>query len=197
MRRPYVVCITGASGVIYGVRAVEELLAGGEDVDLVVSEPGWSVLEHELGIAKPAEKTGVREIFGGAEGLRYYENDDLFAPFCSGSYPTKGVLVVPAAMASVGAIANGVSMHLVERAADVALKEGRTLIIVPRETPLSVIHLENLAKLARAGGKIVAAMPGFYTKPERLEQAVDFVVGKILDTLGFEHSLFARWGEES
>lgn len=195
----YVVCITGASGVIYGIRLVGELLKIGEEISLVVSDPGWQVLAQEVGFAKPREnaEVAVRERFGLKEDdtrLYYYENDDLFAPFCSGSYKTRGVVIVPAAMATVGAIANGVSLHLIERAADVALKEGRKLVIVPRETPLSLVHLENLAKLARAGAAIVPAMPGFYTEPKTLEDAIDFVVGRVLDVLGIEHDLFDRWG---
>ncbi len=196
----YVVCITGASGVIYGIRLVEELLRSGEEVSLVVSEPGWRVMAQEVDFPKPRQnvEVAVRERFGLGEDdarLYYYENDDLFAPFCSGSYKTKGVVVIPAAMATVGALANGVSIHLIERAADVALKEGRRLVVVPRETPLSLIHLENLANLARAGAAIVPAMPGYYTEPKTLEDAIDFVVGKVLDVLGIEHDLFDRWAE--
>ncbi len=196
----YVVCITGASGVIYGIRLVEELLRSGEEVSLVVSEPGWRVMAQEVDFPKPRQnvEVAVRERFGLGEDdarLYYYENDDLFAPFCSGSYKTKGVVVIPAALATVGALANGVSIHLIERAADVALKEGRRLVVVPRETPLSLIHLENLANLARAGAAIVPAMPGYYTEPKTLEDAIDFVVGKVLDVLGIEHDLFDRWAE--
>lgn len=194
----YVICITGASGVIYGVRLIEELLRSGEEISLVISEPGWSVMAQELDFPKPREnvEVAVRERFGLGEDdtrLYYYENDDLFAPFCSGSYKTKGVVIIPAAMATVGALANGVSINLIERAADVALKEGRRVVIVPRETPLSLIHLENLANLARAGAAIVPAMPAYYTGPKTLDDAIDFVVGKVLDILGIEHDLFERW----
>lgn len=194
----YVICITGASGVIYGVRLIEELLRSGEEISLVISEPGWRVMAQELDFSKPREnvEVAVRERFGLGEDdtrLYYYENDDLFAPFCSGSYKTKGVAIIPAAMATVGALANGVSINLIERAADVALKEGRRLVIVPRETPLSLIHLENLANLARAGAAIVPAMPAYYTGPKTLNDAIDFVVGKVLDILGIEHDLFERW----
>ncbi|MCL5292363.1 MAG: UbiX family flavin prenyltransferase [Actinobacteria bacterium] len=198
---PYVVCLTGASGVAYGVRLVEELLNAGKAVDLVISNPGWDVLGHELGFSRPDGEVEIvmRARLGldaGDQRLRYYENDNLFAPICSGSYRTKGVVVIPAAMATVGAIANGVSLNLIERAADVALKEGRKLVVVPRETPLSIIHLENFTKLAKAGARIVPAMPGFYTKPANIDEIVDFVVGKVLDVLEIEHRLYKRWREE-
>jgi 4-hydroxy-3-polyprenylbenzoate decarboxylase len=200
--RTFVICFTGASGAIYGVRLVEELLAAGEKVDLVISHPAWLVLGHELGIEKPPgdEQAFLRAKFNLSnddERLNYYDNDDLFAPFCSGSYRTEAVVIAPAAMAAVGAVANGVSLHLIERAADVALKEGRPLVIVPRETPFSVIHLENLTKLAQAGARIVPAMTGFYSKPVTLEDAIDFVVGKVLDVLWVDHRLFKRWGEKT
>jgi flavin prenyltransferase len=198
---PFVICFTGASGAVYGVRLVQALLAAGEDVHLVISNPAWSVMEHELGIAKPAADAeaflrGRFDLDAGDKRLRYFSNDDFFAPFCSGSFRTKGVAIVPAAMAAVGAVANGVSLHLIERTADVALKEGRKLVIVPRETPFSLIHLDNLAKLARAGARIVPAMPAFYSKPATLSEAVDFVVGKVLDALGVEHEMYPRWGAE-
>jgi flavin prenyltransferase len=198
----FVICFTGASGAVYGVRLIRALLAAGESVYLVISNPGWSVLEHELGIAKPASNVEafVRahfELEPDDQRLRYFANDDFFAPFCSGSHRTKGVVIIPAAMAAVGAIANGVSLHLIERAADVALKEGRKLVLVPRETPFSVIHLENLTKLARAGARIVPAMPGFYSKPSTLSEAVDFVVGKVLDVLDVDHDIYPRWRADS
>ncbi|MHB0975930.1 MAG: UbiX family flavin prenyltransferase [Candidatus Aquicultorales bacterium] len=196
----FVVCLTGASGSVYGMRLIEILLGAGESIDLVISEPGWQVIGHELGFVKPAVdiQTVLRERFEldrFDERLTYYENDDFFAPFCSGSYRTKGVVIIPAAMAAVGAIANGVSINLIERAADVALKEGGRLVVVPRETPFSLIHLENLTKLARAGAKIVPAMPAFYAHPKTVGDMVDFVVGKTLDMLGIEQTLFKRWGK--
>ena len=195
----YVVCVTGASGAIYGTRLVEELLAAGNLIDLVISDPGWLVIGHELELHKPVKD---REIFlrnhfkldALDKQLSYFDNDDLFAPFCSGSYRTDAVVIIPAAMAAVGAIANGISLHLIERAADVALKEGRKLVVVPRETPFSLIHLDNLKKLALAGAQIVPAMPGFYSKPTTLEAAIDFVVGKVMDVLGVDHQLYERWG---
>lgn len=199
--KKYVICITGASGAIYGVRLIEELLAGGNHIDMVVSDPGWLVLAHELGIAKPTSdvETVLRTRFkldAEDKQLMYFGNDDLFAPFCSGSYRTDGVIIIPSAMAAVGAIANGVSLHLIERAADVALKEGRKLIVVPRETPFSGIHLDNLSKLSAAGAHILPAMPGFYSKPTTLEEAIDFVVGKVLDVLNVDHQLYERWGSK-
>jgi polyprenyl P-hydroxybenzoate/phenylacrylic acid decarboxylase-like protein len=269
----YVVGITGASGSVYGVRLVQELLKHSFNVSLIISEPGKLVLEHELGIVSPlvaskhslqtnnsqtlntcskhpnlkideklesrsksselcefktlirgfglkdgkipnSDLTSAEEIDeprrrnqaldGDLDGnttrgngrLRYYADDDLMAPICSGSHFTRGMIIVPCSMATLGSVANGISSSLIERTADVMLKESRELVLVPRETPLNRIHLKNMLALQEAGAKVVPAMPAFYHKPQTIEDMVDFVVGKVLDVLRVEHDLFERWSGE-
>jgi polyprenyl P-hydroxybenzoate/phenylacrylic acid decarboxylase-like protein len=253
----YVVGITGASGSVYGVRLVQELLKRRFNVSLIISDPGKLVLEHELGIVSPREisKNSLRtndspamntcaklsnlkinekedprskpnELcefkalirgFGFKDGriqtvsnapsepdiqengaatggkLRYYGDDDLMAPICSGSHFTRGMIIIPCSMATLGSVANGISSSLIERTADVMLKESRELVLVPRETPFNRIHLKNMLSLQEAGARIVPAMPAFYHKPQTIEDMVNFVVGKVLDALGVEHDLFERW----
>jgi 4-hydroxy-3-polyprenylbenzoate decarboxylase len=136
----------------------------------------------------------MRGHFGSAS-LEHYDQDDFFAPVASGSSAPQGVVIAPCSMGTAGRIAAGLSNTLIERVADVALKERRPLILVPRETPFNTLHLENLLRLSRAGAQILPAMPAFYHRPQTVEALVDFVVGKILDSLGIEHALFQRWGE--
>ncbi|RUS48173.1 UbiX family flavin prenyltransferase [Cohnella sp. AR92] len=197
--RRWVVGWTGASGAIYGVKLCKELLAAGVEVHLVVSDAGWRVLKEELGWdaarRQEALKTGLGLGLGEESLLRYYPNGDIGAAIASGSFRCEGMVVVPCSMGSLSAIAHGTADNLLTRAADVALKEGRPLLLVPRETPLSAIHLENLLKLARLGVRIIPAMPAFYYGPQTLEDAVDFVVGKIMDGMNVPHRLFRRWGE--
>jgi len=194
----YVVALTGASGVLYGKRLVQEILAAGSEVALLISRPGWLVLEHEEALqADQAERLEVlrRWLRVGREApLAYYENEDLLAPVASGSHRWQALIVVPASMACVAAVAHGSASNLIERTADVALKERRPLILVPREMPLSLVHLRNLVAAAEAGAIIAPAMPGFYHQPKTVDEVVDFVVGKVLDLLGIEHRLFRRWG---
>jgi 4-hydroxy-3-polyprenylbenzoate decarboxylase len=193
-----VVAITGASGAVYGLRLVEELLAAGRRVALLASSSGLAVLRHETGLdwtgnaGERLEK--IRGHFGN-ESLEHYDQDDFFAPVASGSSAPQGVVIAPCSMGTAGRIAAGLSNTLIERVADVALKERRPLILVPRETPFNTLHLENLLRLSRAGAQILPAMPAFYHRPQSVEALVDFVVGKILDSLGIEHALFQRWGE--
>lgn len=200
MSRHMVLAITGASGTIYGVRLCQELLAAGCRVSLLISRAGFSVLQEECGLEWDGEPALVKErlelYFQPAAGqLSYYGEDDFFAPIASGSAAPDAMVVCPCTMGTLGRIAAGLSSNLLERAADVTIKEGRPLLLVPRETPLSAIHLENMLKLARLGVRIVPAMPGFYHRPQTAAALVDFVVGKVLDQLGVEHRLFARWGE--
>lgn len=192
----YVVIVTGASGSAYGLRLVEQLLEIGE-VTLIFTKTGAEVTAYELGLVVPAE--------GGRDAvLRYLElprdlplrvvaNDDLFDAAASGSTKIDAVVVAPASMGFVGSLAGGLASDLAERAADVALKEGRRLVVVPRETPLGLIHLRNLTTLAEAGASIVPAMPGFYQRPASIDDMVNFVVGKVLDVLEVDHELFTRW----
>ncbi|TCS84141.1 UbiX family flavin prenyltransferase [Tepidibacillus fermentans] len=192
----FTVGITGASGVIYGVRLVQELLKLGHKVHLVVTEAGWQVFEQELDWNAGNRQSIILEQwqkFGGE--LHYHTLQDFSAPIASGSYQTDGMVVIPCSMGTLSGIAHGASGNLLERAADVVLKEGKKLIIVPRETPLNQIHLKNMLKLAQAGAKILPAMPGFYHKPKTMEELVNHLIGKVLDSLEVEHSLFKRWGE--
>ena len=195
-----VVAITGASGSIYGLRLVEELLRADCRVTLLLTGSGLDVLRYETGLewegSTTARKQLIRDYFGGARKLEHYAEKDLFAPAASGSSAPDAVVIAPCSMGTAGRIAAGVSDNLIERVADVALKEGRDLLLVPRETPFNQIHLENLLRLSRAGARIIPAMPAFYHRPKKIEDLVDFVVGKILDNLRIPHTLFQRWGED-
>ena len=194
------VAITGASGAIYGLRLVEVLLAADCRVALLLTRSGLDVLRYETGLEwegpPSARKQLMRDYFGGSHRLEHYDEKDLFAPIASGSSAPDAMVVAPCSMGTAGRIAAGISDNLIERVADVALKEGRKLLLVPRETPLNQIHLENLLRLSRAGARIVPAMPAFYHRPRRIEELVDFVVGKVLDSLQIPHHLFQRWGED-
>jgi 4-hydroxy-3-polyprenylbenzoate decarboxylase len=191
------VAMTGASGSIYGLRLTGELLRAGCQVSLLLSEPGRQVLNYECQLnwsADRGERQGQVRSYFGSESIACLDNADLFARVASGSNPADAMVIVPCSMGTAGRIAAGLSGTLLERAADVMLKERRPLLLVPRETPLSLIHLENLLKLARAGAVVIPAMPAFYHHPQSLDELVDFVVGKTLDQLGIEHRLFRRWG---
>lgn len=196
-----VVAITGASGAIYGLRLTEELLRADCRVTLLLSRSGLDVLRYETGLewegTVSARRQLMRDYFDGSGRIEHYDENDLFAPPASGSSAPDAMVVAPCSMGTAGRLAGGLSETLIERIADVALKERRELILVPRETPLSPIQLENLLKLARAGAHILPAMPAFYHRPQRLQDLVDFVVGKVLDSLRIEHDLFVRWGEET
>ncbi|SCW27951.1 4-hydroxy-3-polyprenylbenzoate decarboxylase [Paenibacillus tianmuensis] len=197
MKRPWVVGITGASGAAYGVRLCRFLLSAGEDVHLIVTDAGWRVLKEELGWDASKRQESIRLHFESDNvpgKLEYVPVQDIGAKTASGSFRTQGMVVVPCSMGTLSGIANGASDNLLERTADVMLKEGRKLIVVPRETPLHAIHLENMLKLARLGVRILPAMPAFYQGPQTLDDMIDFVVGKILDCMEIEHHLYKRWG---
>ena len=179
-----VVGITGASGSIYGLRLIEVLRAAGHEVHAVVTHSGWQVLEYECGVSREKLRQRVNVL---------YDVENIGAAIASGSFRMDAMAVVPCSMKTVGSIAQGISDNLLTRAADVALKEGRPLILVPRETPMHAIHLENMLRLARAGVRIMPACPGFYHRPQTLADIVDMLVGKICDMLGVEHQLFDRW----
>lgn len=187
----YIVALTGASGIVYGIRLIEELLKHSE-VHLIASHPACLVLEQEL---KWDFSEECREVFKSRfpERLVYYENNDLTAPLASGSFKCRGMIVIPCTMATVSAIACGTSRSLIERTADVMIKEKRPLLVVPRETPLSTIHLRNLLTLGEAGAHVIPAMPAFYANPQSIADMVDFVVGKVLDAMDMEHGLFERY----
>lgn len=194
----YTVAITGASGSVYGIRLVEELLKAGCHVNLVISETGKEVLLHEIGIdlrgsEEEAGKKALKYFKARKDSLKLFDNSNLFASISSGSYRSDGMIIAPCSMGTLGRIASGHSQKLIERTADVMLKEKRRLVLVPRETPLNQIHLENMLKLSRMDVDIVPAMPAFYQRPKTLDDLVNFVVGKVLDLLRIEHNLFERW----
>jgi 4-hydroxy-3-polyprenylbenzoate decarboxylase len=193
-----ILAITGASGVQYGLRLCAELLAAGHTLTLLVSTAGFEVLRAEAGFDWSGEEHEVsarlQEHFQAPESrLRYYAGDNLLAPVASGSSAADAMVVCPCSMGSLARIACGNSGNLLERSADVMLKEKRPLVLVPRETPLSEIHLENMLKLARMGTRIVPAMPAFYHAPQTVAQMIDFVVGKVLEALAIEHCLYQPW----
>lgn len=179
-----VVAITGSSGVIYGVRLLEACKKLGVETELIISKAAETLIELELGkSAKELQKLAMRS----------YPPDDLTAPLASGSYQVDGMVIVPCSMKTLGAIANGIADNLITRAADVTLKQNRPLVLVPRETPLNLIHLENMAKLKRAGATILPAMPAFYHKPKEIIDLADFIVGRIFEMFGVEHELYRKW----
>jgi 4-hydroxy-3-polyprenylbenzoate decarboxylase len=192
---PVVVAVTGASGAPYAVRLLEALAAAGRDVWLIVSSHGWRLLDTESNVGSLAE---LRERVGGAAWdarVTVFDDGDRGARPASGSARAAGMVVCPCSMGTVAAIAAGTSRSLVERAADVALKERRPLVLVPRETPLSAIHLENMLRVTRAGAVVLPAAPGFYHRPAGIAELVDFVVARVLDQLGVEHGVGRRWGD--
>jgi len=196
--RNVAVAITGASGAIYGARTLAALLEQGCEVDAILSDYGRRLLRDELGEQASADRLGeyLAERYG--EGVRagrlvLHANRDLGAKLASGSQRCEGMVIVPCSMKTLAGVAHGLSRSLVERAADVMLKERRRLVIVPRETPLSLPQLRNMVLAAEAGAVILPAMPGFYHLPRTIDDLADFVAGKILSMLGFEHQLYPRW----
>lgn len=199
--KTYVVVITGASGSVYGLRLVEQLLGAGEAVTLIATKAGREVMAYETGFTMPEAAAGAADAVARfleatpSTALRVVDEDDLFDAAASGSARIDGMIVCPASMGFCGSVAAGLASNLPERAADVMLKERRPLVMVPREAPLSLVHLRNLTALAEAGAIVVPAAPAFYQRPSSIDDLVDFVVGKVLDQLGVEHTLFRRWGE--
>jgi flavin prenyltransferase len=192
----YLVGITGASGSIYGIRLIQELALRKHRIDVVITNAGKQVMKEELGISSfktETDKLGLSNIKG---QLTLWENDNFEAPFMSGSSAPEAVIIIPCSMGKLAAVANGISNNLLERTADVALKERRQLILVVRETPFSLIHLENMVKVTRAGAQILPAMPAFYHHPKTIDDMVNFVVGKVLNLLRIEHNLFKGWRRE-
>ncbi|MHA1580142.1 MAG: UbiX family flavin prenyltransferase [Candidatus Freyarchaeota archaeon] len=183
-----IVAVTGASGVVYAYNLLRELRKLDIEVFLIISESAKKIIGLELGMeweefSKLSSKT--------------FDNSDLTASVASGSFPVDGMVIVPCSMSTLAAVAQGYSDNLIRRAASCTLKENRPLILVPRETPLSLPNLENLLKAKMAGSVILPAMPGFYHKPKSVEELVNFVVGRILDILKLKHNLYQRWGEDN
>jgi 4-hydroxy-3-polyprenylbenzoate decarboxylase len=199
-RKRLTLAFTGASGLPYGLRLLECLIAAGVAVDLVYSTAAQLVARQECDLTlppQPREATRIlAERYKASEGqLTVHGREDWLAPMASGSNPGDGMAICPCTMGTLGAIANGLADNLIERAADVMLKERRPLVLVPRETPLSAIHLENMLTLARAGAVILPPAPGFYTRPRTLADIIDFVVARVLDHLAVPNTLMPRWGE--
>ena len=192
---------TGASGMAYGLRLLECLLGAGCRVDLLLSQAARIVARQELDLQLPAGGDELAAFLRGRLAvdtgeLRVYGREEWFAPAASGSNPADAMVVCPCSMGTLAAVAQGLADNLIERAADVMLKERRPLILVPRETPLSLIHLRNMTRLAEAGATLLPANPGFYHRPRTVEEVVDFVVARVLDHLGIAHDLLPRWGGE-
>jgi len=185
--RRLVVGVTGASGVVYAKRLLEVLKEKNIETHLIVSKTAEKIIKHELEMDRADfDKLG-----------RYrYREDEVDAPLASGSFKIDGMVIIPCSLKTLAGIASGYTDNLILRAADVTLKEKRKLVLVPRETPLSAIHLRNMLELAIIGVVILPAMPSFYHKPKSIHELVDFIVGKILDIFGIEHDLFRRWGTE-
>jgi flavin prenyltransferase len=189
--------ITGASGAPYAARLLTALSASGAQVGVTLSDSGFEVLATELhGDPAMAREEVVARLTDGLAGITVYDVKDFKSPYASGSAKVDGYVICPCSMATAGTIAAGAMANLVHRAASVALKEERKLILVPRETPLSTIHLENLLRLRRAGATVLFAAPGFYNSPQTIDDLIEFVVGRCLDQLGIENKLTQRWGQE-
>lgn len=191
---PIVMALTGASGAPYGIRLLQQLVAAGRDVSLIISSHGFRLLRTESDVG---DVDGLRAAVGAAAFDRQvtaFDDADRGAGPASGSAKSSGMVICPCSMGTLASIAAGTSRSLVERAADVTLKERRPLVLVPRETPLSAIHLENMLRLTRAGAVVMPAAPGFYHRPTSIDQLVDFIVARVLDQLGVENSLVPRWG---
>jgi 4-hydroxy-3-polyprenylbenzoate decarboxylase len=198
--RTIAVALTGASGIHYGLRLIECLIAARVRVYLLISQAAQVVLKMEAGLDVPARPAEAERFFSarcGAEPgqLRVFGRQQWTAPVASGSHPPDAMAICPCTMGTLASIAAGLSDDLIDRAADVVLKERRPLILVVRETPFSVIHLENMLRLARAGAVIMPANPGFYFNPRSLDELVDFMVARVLDHLRVPHQLLPRWGE--
>jgi len=189
LRSGYILAITGASGAIYAKRFIEYFSEHQIPLNCIISDAGRKVWEIEL-------EGNIEDML--PRSILLYSQNDLAAPMASGSFLTQAqaMVILPCSMGTLANIAQGLANNLISRAADVMLKERRPLILVPRETPLNRIHLQNMLKVSEAGAIILPAMPGFYHRPQDIQDIVDFLVGKILDTLGLPHKLFKRWGSD-
>ncbi|MDP3050276.1 MAG: UbiX family flavin prenyltransferase, partial [Eubacteriales bacterium] len=181
-----VVAITGASGALYGIETVRQLTAHGVETHLVISNAARYIIVQETG-QSPDDLSAIASFT--------YGEDDFAAPIASGSFRHDGMVITPCSMKTLAAVATGYASNLIQRAADVSIKEGRKLVLLPRESPFSAIHLENMLKLARLGIVIMPPVPAFYTQPETIADIVRFTVGRILDQFGVPHNLIRRWGE--
>jgi len=199
-KQPLILAITAASGVIYGVRTLEFLLRNGYKTELVISSKAYYIFQQELGIELSHDKDIIRSrilrflnISEDIQNMHVWLDDELWAPIASGSYKTAGMIISPTSMASIAAISTGYAENLITRAADVTMKESRNMVVVPRETPISTLHLENMLKLSKMNVKIVPPVVGFYKNIKTLDDGINFVVGKILDAAGIPNDLYERW----
>lgn len=194
--KKYIIAITGASGATLALRVLEAI-AHGHEVHLIMSPQAMEIMFEETGVdwrstnGTEIQNKIIQSVKGAA--IHYWPDSELAAPIASGSFLVDGMVIVPCSMKTLAGVATGYAENLVQRAADVTIKEGRPLVLVPREMPLSTIHLENMLKLSRMGVRIAPPIPAFYQGPRTLEDMVDFLAGKILDTLGIEHTLYTRW----
>jgi 4-hydroxy-3-polyprenylbenzoate decarboxylase len=195
----FTIAISGASGAPYALRLLQALIKGGHSIYLTISEDGLSILNEEAGMMLKGSETDIqfalqKHLEAKEDQMSYFDEDNMYAPIASGSVKVDAMVVIPCSMKALASISHGFASNLIERAADVMLKEKRKLIIVPRETPLSAIHLRNMLALAEAGCHVIPAMPAFYHHPKRVSDMVDFVVGRVLDSMGVENDLSPRWG---
>lgn len=193
-----IVAISGASGAPYAVRLVQILVEKKCKVHLTISRPAAIVLKHEMDIDVDLRNFSAKSLIGKAtKQIRYHHYDDISAPIASGTFPADGMVIIPCSMSTLAGVASGLGNNLILRAADVTLKERRSLILVPRETPLGTIAIENMLRVSRAGACVLPAMPAFYQGPQTVGDMVDFVVGKVLNQLRVPHDLFPRWGKKA
>ncbi len=199
-QEPLIVGVTGASGAVYAVRLVEVLLRDGRDVHLAISPSGAAVIEQELGITLDLEAFDSPLLFPAIEDypgtLRYFHHQDFMAPMASGSFLTAGMTICPCSGTTLSAIAAGLGSNLIQRAAEVQLKERRPLVLVPRETPLSLTHINNMRRATEAGAVILPASPGWYHGVQSPADLIDFIVARICDQLGVQNTLIERWGND-
>lgn len=197
--KPIILAITAASGVIYGIKVLEFLLRNNYKTELIISSKAYGIIKQEVDLELEHNAETIRKNLlehldiDGNDHLKVWLDNDMWANPASGSYKTSGMIIAPASMATVAAIATGYAENLITRAADVCLKEKRSLTLVPRETPVSPIHLENMLKLSRLGVNIVLPAPGFYHKPKTVDDIINFVTGKILDACKIDNNLYERW----
>ena len=198
MNKKIVVAICGASGSIYGIRLLKALLKNPINIYLIISNAGYKVLEHETGYKGESFSSFLKDkgvVIHNDADLNIYDQDDFFAPPASGSFRNDGMVIAPCSMKTLGSISAGIADNLIHRAADVNLKEKRPLILLPRETPLNLIHLKNMYMAAKAGATIMPPSPSFYSNPESISDLVDTVIARVLDHLKIDHDLVKEWGE--
>ena len=191
--------LTGASGAAYAVRFLQALeeIPEIEKVHLSISSNGFTLLQQEMSIRVHSEKFKSAQLIGSESSkIHYYDVKNFYSPIASGSYPTAGMVIIPCSTGTLGHIAAGTSTNLIQRGAEVCLKERRKLVLVIRETPLSLIHLENCLRITQAGGVILPAAPGFYHKPVQISELIDFMVARVLDQFGLRHNIGRRWGKD-